>query len=115
MNARGSYWYDKNWLRAGALICLALAAIQLISTYIQKLQQPLPDTPTYHVISSGSVEPGKHASLRISARLIDSKEVAPVQVEDISVEGHPVHFTTSGSGPTMVQVDLPHTIAERTN
>ncbi len=115
MNARGSYWYDKNWLRAGALICLALAAIQLISTYIQKLQQPLPDTPTYHVISSGSVEPGKHASLRISARLMDSKDVAPVQVEDISVEGHPVHFTTSGSGPTMVQVDVPHTIAERTN
>ena len=62
MKAQAGYWYDKNWLRGCVLAALALAAIQLISGYIQKVQQTLPDTPTYYVISSGFIEAGKQAS-----------------------------------------------------
>ena len=92
MSAGKQFWYDWPMLRSAILAGLAAAAVQLVVTYFQKIQQPLPDTPTYHVLSSGYVEPGQPASVRISARMLDAKHLVPVTIDDVSLDDHPVHF-----------------------
>jgi hypothetical protein len=107
------YWYDNGWLRFAILIAFGLAAIQLGWAYIQKVGQPLPDRPTYQVVSSGFIEAGQDASVRVSARMLDSKEVVDLHVDDVWIDGQSIHFRTQGEGPTMLSLDVPHGLSER--
>jgi hypothetical protein len=111
---KAGYWYDNGWLRLATLVAFGLAGIQIGSTYIKKVGQPLPDRPTYQVVSSGFIESGQDASVRVSARMLDSKEVIDVQVEDVWIDGQSIHFSSQGDGPTMLSLDVPHGLSEST-
>ena len=99
------YWYDRPLVRFGILIGFCSAILAAGGVYFSMGE--VPDVPVYHVMSSGVLESGEDASLRISGRMLDSREGVDVAVDDVQVGGSSVLFRTKGEDPVVVDFEVP--------
>lgn len=103
------FWYERAACRLPLLVAMGACFVGAMSLYSEA--SLLRDVPGFQVMSSGSMEAGESAGLRLSARMLDSQEPVTLHVEELFVDDQPAAFTQTGLEPALLNLKVPYGVS----